>query len=70
MVPECPERRRQANQICEGCVMDQIGDYMTSSWIVGILAASVGAAVVGAFATWVFHEFFTILEEDEKGADR
>lgn len=50
--------------------MDQIGEYLTSSWIVGILAASVAAAALAIVVTWVLSGFFTVLEEDEKGADR
>jgi hypothetical protein len=50
--------------------MDQIGEYLTSSWIVGILATSVAAAALAIVVTWVLDEFFTVLEEDEKGADR
>lgn len=45
--------------------MDQIMEYMTSNWIVGILAVSVIAAAAAMGLAWMFAQFFEVLEGDE-----
>jgi hypothetical protein len=45
--------------------MVQISEYMMHDVILGLLGLSVLAAIVAMGVTWVFSQFFEVLERDE-----
>lgn len=43
--------------------MDQIGEYLLSNLVMGLLVVSVGAAAVAMVIVWVFNQFFEVKDD-------